>query len=106
MLPVAMALHLLLRSQAPVRSAWAAVAGTLGMSADGTLQSLLEAHGLTFQQVNIPTTVASAGLGVWLLMAKYAALGYTVFPRGVAWAGLIAGLGFVVLVSWCSCRAS
>ena len=68
------------------------------MLAQGTLQSLLVAHVLSFQQVNIPNIVASAGVRVWLLRANYAALRGKVFPRGLARAGLITGLGFVVLV--------
>ena len=71
------------------------------MLAYGAFQSLPVAHVLTSQQVNIPHTVASAGVGVWLLLAYYAALRDKVFPRGLAWAGLIAGLGFVVLVPGC-----
>jgi hypothetical protein len=98
MLPVALALHLLLSSQAPVLSRLAAGIGILSMLVYGILQALLVKGVLTYEQVSVPNIAASAGVGIWLLLANYAALRGRVFPRGLAWAGLIAGAGFLVLV--------
>jgi hypothetical protein len=98
MLPVALALHLLLRSRAPVLSLVAVTIGFFGMLVYGILQALLVAGVLTYQQVSLPNIAASAGIGIWLLLANYLALRGKVFPRGLAWAGLIAGAGFLVLV--------
>jgi hypothetical protein len=98
MLPVALALHLLLRSQAPVLSRVATAIGVLGILVYGSVQALIVAGVLTYPQVSVPQIAASAVVGIWLLLANYAALRDKVFPRGLARAGLIAGGGFVVLV--------
>jgi len=98
MLPVALALHLLLRSHAPVLSRVATAIGVLGILVFGSIQALIVAGVLTYPQVSVPQIAASAVVGIWLLLANYAALRDKVFPRGLAWAGLIAGGGFVVLV--------
>ena len=98
MIPVALALHLLLRPRAPVLSLVAAAIGILSMLVYGILQALLVAGVLTYQQVSLPNITASAGVGIWLLLANYAALRSEVLPRGLAWAGLITGAGFLVLV--------
>jgi hypothetical protein len=64
----------------------------------GILQALLVAGVLIYQQVSLPNITASAGVGIWLLLENYAALRSEVLPRGLAWAGLITGAGFLVLV--------
>jgi hypothetical protein len=98
MIPVALALHFLLRSQAPTLSLAAAVIGVLSMLLIGMLKALLVASALTYGQISLADIATSAGIGVWLLLANYAALRGKVFPRGLAWAGLIAGGGFLVIV--------
>lgn len=98
MLPLTLALHLLLRSYAPVLSLVATTIGIAGILVYGSLQSLLVIGVLRYEQVSIPNIVASAAVGIWLLLANYIALRNKFFPRGLAWAGMISGLGFVVLV--------
>jgi hypothetical protein len=98
MIPVAPALHFLLRSQAPVLSLAAAVIGILSMVLYGILLALLVARVLTYEQVSLTNIIASGGIGIWLLLANYAAVRGKVFPRGLAWTGLITGGGFLVLV--------
>ena len=98
MLPLALALHPLLRSQVPVLSFVAAAIGIIGMLAYGMMQTLLVVGILTYEQVSLTNVAASAAIGIWLILINYTALRGKVFPRGLAWAGLIAGAGFVVLV--------
>ncbi len=98
MIPVALALHFLLRSQAPALSLAATAIGILSMLLYGILQALLVASVLTYTHVSLTNITASAGIGIWLLLTNHAALRGKMFPRGLAWAGLIAGAGFLVLV--------
>jgi len=98
MLPVALALYLILRSQAPTLSLAATAVGILCLLVYGTTQALLVADVFTFEQVSVPNLAANAGIGIWLLLTNYAALRDKVFPRGLAWAGIVTGAGFVVIV--------
>lgn len=98
MLPVIFVVHGLIRRQAPTLSLVAAVIGVLSVLVYGILETLVAAGALDYDQVSLVNVVASAGVGVWLLLANFAALRGAVFGRGLAWAGLFSGAGFVVLV--------
>src|SRR5215813_12202939 len=97
-IPVALAMHLILRSQAPVLSLAAAIIGILGLLVIGIFQALLVMHVLTFEQQSPVVITASAAVGIWLVLANYLARRGTLFPPGLIWAGLIAGVGFLLLV--------
>lgn len=98
MLPVVVVVHGLVRSQAPTLSLVAAFIGVLSALTYGVLEALVAAGALDYDQVSTVNVVASAGVGVWLLLANFAALRGAVYGRGLAWAGLASGAGFVVLV--------
>ena len=83
MLPVAVAVHVALRSAAPQLSA---LALTIGIGANGAiviLQSLLVLGALTFAQEIGPVLVAFLFLAMWFVMTGYLGSGSGVLPHGV-----------------------
>jgi hypothetical protein len=96
-IPVALALHVLLRSQGPGLSLAAAAIGVLSFLVIGIYQALLVLGVLAFEQQSQIVITASGAVGVWLLLANYLALRGKVFPLGLIRAGLIAGVGFLLL---------
>jgi hypothetical protein len=96
-IPVVLALHVILRSQGPALSLAAATIGILGLLVLGIFQALLITHTLTYEQQS-PIVISAAGaVGIWPLLANYLALRGKVFPVGLIWAGLIAGVGLLLL---------
>ena len=99
MIPVALGLHLILRSQAPVLSLAASAIGILGMLVKGIFQSLLVLGVLTYEQSSPASEgIAPGAIAIWLLLANYLALRGELFPRGLIWAGLITGVGYLVYI--------
>jgi hypothetical protein len=96
-IPVALALHVLLRSQAPVLSLAAATIGILSLLVIGIFQVLLVTRVVTFEKQSPIVITATGAVGIWLLLANYLALRADVFPPRLIWAGLIAGVGFLLL---------
>jgi hypothetical protein len=96
-IPVALALHVVLRSQGPVLSLAAAAIGVLSLLVIGIYQALLVTGVLAFEQQSQIVITATGAVGVWLLLANYLALRGRVFPLRLIWAGLIAGMGLLLL---------
>src|SRR5262245_35075463 len=63
MIPVALALYFLLRSQAPALSLAAAVIGILSIVLYGIVLALLVARVLTYEQISLTNIIASGGIG-------------------------------------------
>ena len=98
MLPIVLALHHLFGPSAPALSLLAAVIGIIGMLVAAALQALLVFGKVKFEQTIGTTRTAGGGLGIWLVLIGYLALASGVLPGGLAWLGLVAGGGYILLV--------
>ena len=83
MLPVAVAVHVLIRSQRPTASRLALVIGIGANLAIVALQSLLVVGTLTFQQEIGPVLVAFLFLAVWFVTTGYLGSSSRRLPNGV-----------------------
>ena len=97
MLPLALILDRLFRPHSPTLSFLAAVLGMSGMLVGAGVQSLLVAGAITYQQT-VPFLHFGSAIGGWLVLSSYLSLSTHLFPRGLAWAGLLAGVGYVMTV--------
>ena len=100
MLPVVLALHrlFLLGPSAPALSLLAAVIGTVGVLVAAALQALLVFGKVKFEQTIGVVLTAGGGIGIWLVLTGYLALAGGALPGGLAWLGLVAGGGYILLV--------
>jgi len=99
MLPVALILYSLFRSLAPALSLLAAIVGIAGMLVAGVLQVLLVLRSVRFE-ATIRTVLAAGGaIGIWLIVTGALSLVSGTFPSGLAWSGIAAGGGYVLLVT-------
>lgn len=83
MLPLAVALHVLLRPRAPILSGLAMTIGIGAMVAIVVLQSLLVGGALTFEEEIGPVSIAFLVLIVWFVMTGYLGQSSGALPRGV-----------------------
>jgi len=72
--------------------------GVGGMLIAGVVQGLLVLGMITFQQ-SARSFPASFALGGWLTLSSYLGLSSHLLPRGLAWAGLLVGGGYIVTVA-------
>jgi hypothetical protein len=76
----------------------AALVGIAGMMVAAYGQTLL-----VFKKINFETSMryfpAGAAIGVWLIATCSFALGYNLFPTGLAWTGILAGVSYIVIVA-------
>jgi hypothetical protein len=98
MLPLALALYQLFRPHEQTLSLLTAAVGIGGILVGGVIQSRLVAGMITYQQT-IPFFPSGAAIGGWLMLNGYLTLTSQVFPRGLGWASLLAGVGYVVTVA-------
>jgi hypothetical protein len=98
MLPLALVLYQLFRFHRPSLSFLAAALGMGGVLVGGVIQSLLVASVITYEQT-VPFFPAGAAIGGWLMLNSYLALTSRLLPRGLAWAGVLAGVGYIVTVA-------
>lgn len=101
MLPLAWALHVLLRPHAPVLSAVAMTIGLGAMLAIEVLQSFLVAGTLTFEAEVGPVSIAFLALGVWLVLTGYLGQRSGVLPKGLRM-GLLGAtyIGYPIWAFW------
>ena len=90
------ALYQLHRSAAPVMSLVAFVIGSLAMLTASILQTLLVAIRMDFGEI---TTYAFGVFGASLVVYGYLVIANKTLPRGLGWWGIVAGLGFVLVVT-------
>jgi hypothetical protein len=98
MLPIALVLHVLFRARAPALSLLAMVVGIAGMLVAGLLQVLLVFRVVQFESTIRTTLSAGGAIGVWLVVIGVLSLAGGTFPRGLAWSGIVAGGGYILLV--------
>ena len=68
------------------------------MLISAVLQALLVFGKVRFDQTIRTTLTAGGGIGIWLVLVGYLALASGVLPGGLAWLGLAAGGGYILLV--------
>lgn len=96
LIPVALALYQLLRSQSPSLSLAAMVFGILAMLVFAALQTALVFGQVRFEQ-SLPYVLFTSGVvGLWLLANGLLALRVETYPGGLAWVGILAGLGYLL----------
>jgi hypothetical protein len=98
MLPLALVLYRLSRPHGQRLSFLAAALGVGGMLVGGAVQSLLVAGVLTYQQT-VQFFPAGSAIGGWLILSSYLSLSSHVLPRALAWAGVLAGVGYGLTVA-------
>jgi hypothetical protein len=98
MLPLALVLYQLLRPHGQILSFLTAALGIAGILVGGVIQSLLVAGVITYQQT-VPFFPSGAAIGGWLMLNGYLNLTSHLLPRRLAWAGVLAGVGYVVTVA-------
>jgi hypothetical protein len=101
MLPLAAALHALLRPQAPLLSGLAVLIGIGAMVAIFLLQLLLVVGALTFQQQIGPVSIAFLVLVAWFVMTGYLGSSSGSLPHGVRM-GILAAtyVGYPIWALW------
>ena len=98
MLPIAWALHRLLVISARGWSWVALILGAVGMLVAGVLQVLLVVRRVEYEQTIDAVLGAGGAIGFWLALTGVLALVYGLLPAGLAWAGVAAGAGYLLLV--------
>lgn len=98
MIPLALVLHRLLPLGPRTLGLIAALIGIAGMLLAAYGQSLLVIGKINFEgsMKYFPT---GAAIGIWLIATCSFALGDNLFPGGLAWAGILAGLSYIVIVA-------
>jgi hypothetical protein len=101
MLPVAVAVHVLLRQHAPAASRFALVIGIGANLAIVVLQSLLVLGALTFEQEIGPVLVAFLFLAVWFVLTGYLGSSSGLLPNGVRMGVLpVTYIGYPIWAFW------
>lgn len=98
MLPLVLILYQIFRPHSQSLSFLAAALGMSGMLVVGTVQSLLVVGVITYLQT-VPFVPFGSAIGGWLILSGYLSLSSGLLPRGLAWAGLLAGVGYIVTVA-------
>jgi len=84
------------RTSAPTTSLIAFVIGAVAMLIGATLQALLVIADMVFGNI---VTLVFGVYGVSLLTFGWLAASSGIFPRGLAWTGIVAGLGYVLVTT-------
>ncbi len=98
LLPLALALYLLQRSGAPSLSLTALIIGICAMLAASILQILLVLRIVKLELTLVAVPAAFGGVGGWLLLNSYLALASRTLPSGLAWVGMVAGVGYILVI--------
>jgi hypothetical protein len=98
MLPIALVLHVSFRARAPALSLLAMVVGIAGMLVAGVLQALLVFRVVQFESTIRTTLTAGGAIGAWLVVVGALILADGTLPSGLAWSGIVAGGGYILLV--------
>ena len=97
MIPLALVLYRLLPDNARMWGLIAALIGIVGMLVAAYGQSLLVFGKIDFEG-SMKYFPAGAAIGVWLIVTCGFALSHDLFPGGLAWTGVLAGVSYIVIV--------
>lgn len=98
LLPLALALYLLLRPCAALLSLIALIIGICAMLAASILQILLVLRVVKLELTLVAVPATFGVVGVWLLLNSYLALASRTLPSGLAWVGVVAGVGYILVI--------
>lgn len=97
MVPLALVLYRLLPIGTRMLGLVAALVGIAGMLVAVYGQCLL-----VFEKIDFDGSMkyfpAGAAIGIWLVVTCAFALSHNLFPTGLAWTGMLAGLSYIVIV--------
>ena len=96
--PISLVLYALFRPYAPALSLLATAVGIAGMLVAGVLQVLLVFRAVQFEPTIRTTLTAGGAIGVWLVLVAALSLTGGILSRGLAWSGIVAGGGYILLV--------
>ncbi len=96
LLVVILALHEIERTRAPLLSRIAAAVGVIGALAVTLLQVLLIIKVLPFEQEVGPVVLATAAVGVWLVLSNHLGRVQRILPSRLAWLGIAVGASQVL----------
>jgi hypothetical protein len=96
LLVVAPALYRMVRSGAPRLGLIGIVVGVAGMLGVVLLQTLLIFGVIPFEQEVGPVTLATAAVGVWMIVANHVGRRQGVLPPRLGWLGFAVGAAFVL----------
>ena len=97
MIPLAFALYCPFPSSTRTLVLIAALIGIGGMLVAAYGQSLLVFGKIDFEG-SMKYFPAGAAIGIWLIATCSFALAYDLFPDGLAWTGILAGVSYIMLV--------
>ena len=98
MIPVAVALNKINRSQHPTLSLISLIIGMTGMLATAIIQALYVTRLIQTTQEGVLVGIASAFTGLWMILVNV--LGRAAnLPRGLAWLGIVAGVSIILPVA-------
>ena len=96
MIPVAVALNKMNRSQSPTFSLISLIIGMIGMLATVIIQALYVPRLIQTAQQGILVNIALLFIGLWMILVN--ALGRAAhLPRGLAWLGILVGVSIILL---------
>jgi len=98
LLPLALALYLLQRPCAALLSLIALIIGICAMLAASILQILLVLRVIKLELTLVAVPAAFGVVGVWLLLNSSLALASGTLPSGLAWVGMVAGVGYILVI--------
>jgi hypothetical protein len=98
MIPLVAAVYDLLRLEFRMLAFVSTFIGIAGMVVAAICQILQIANVLTLAQVTQITLTAGGAIGLWLLVANILAWRGALMPKGLTWAGLLAGACYILLV--------
>jgi hypothetical protein len=95
MIPVAVALNKMNRSQSPTFSLISLIIGMTGMLATAIIQALYVTRLIQTAQQGLLLGIALAFTGLWMILVNV--LGRAAnLPRGLAWLGIVAGVSIIL----------
>ena len=97
MLPLALVLYRLLPPSTRTLGLIAALIGIAGMLVAAYGQTLLVFGKIDFES-SMKYFPTGAAIGIWLVVTCAFALSHNLFPTGLAWTGILAGLSYIVIV--------
>jgi hypothetical protein len=98
MIPLALNLYRLLPPNTRMLGLIAALVGIAGMLVAASGQSLLVFEKIDFE-ASLRYFPAGIAIGIWLIVTCSIALTSHLFPGGLAWAGILAGASYIVIVA-------
>ncbi len=99
LLPVLFMLHRILRRDAPAVSMVALMIGGIGLLAATLVQSLLILKVITFDQTAVLAPAAFGLFGASLMVYGFLGFSNTLLPRRLIWLSIIAGAGYVLVIT-------